>query len=90
MLHAISIGCGIVRGNAKRFPYVQPIVVQAKKKKNGQWIWHTIKRLPARRSLAKATREAKKYSSSYGVLYFDKYGSLHNKPIPEEIVKYLQ
>ena len=88
----ITVAGAIVRGRAKRYRYVEPVVCELHKRKDGRACFkHLSRPCRARRSDRLAKLDAEGLRTQYEaegrkVYVLDQYGSMHYKPVPESIV----
>lgn len=65
-----TVGYGDVRGRAKQYPYYQAKVYRDHVTRDGRRVWaHPETVAPARRSAAKAERDARQYAQAAGIAY---------------------
>lgn len=71
-MKCVTVSYGKVTGKAKNYPYFQPALYKTAKLKNGKFVWKYCGHLgTARRSVNKATNDAKEYAKDKLIAYID-------------------
>ena len=82
-MRAITVGYGQVKGKAKEYPYLQPILYEVKARRDGVLTWRHVKHFGTpRRSNKLATRDAQLLAEQMGVSFLPKirHGTIYSSP----------